>query len=534
MLNFGRALQLGFGIVMVYVLIACGARGNDSYGLSWQMGLIALGALAIVLAARRGCGALEKRLGRCKSPQSAADRVFIIMAAVMFAIQLYCGYKLTLAPITDLGYTDRAARQLAENWDISRIYETMPARHDKYFAIYPNNQILLLLLTGIYKVQYALTGSMNRSAPIFVNALALNISYIYMYRSAKLMYKNKQGGAAKALFAAICGAGSSVFYTYVPFYYTDSLSMPFVMAAFYRYLRGLPYLKGEVKRENLLRALPQMALCALYTALGFKMKGSVIVLLPAFMLYTAIAESEERRRGVRRLAKGAWAAVLAALVIGFIAAASAFTAAFHIADEQDYARYKFPPHHWIMMGMKTRGGYSYRDFQYTLNYETYEEKEAADVTRSAERLENFGFGGMVFHFFKKAAYTWSDGSYLIFYHINSGESSALREFVTSSKVFRYMCTLYHFAMLAAVTAGYFAGCDECRGEKKRVDESWLMRIIFAGVLVFFELWETRSRYLVNFAPIFIMLAADFCNHDGLRFVRKKEKAPNEEEAAVET
>ena len=50
-----------------------------------------------------------------------------------------------------------------------------------------------------------------------------------------------------------------------------------------------------------------------------------------------------------------------------------------------------------------------------------------------------------------------------------------------------------------------------------------MRIIFAGVLVFFELWETRSRYLVNFAPIFIMLAADFCNHDGLRFVRKKEK-----------
>ena len=68
MLNFGRALQLGFGIVMVYVLIACGARGNDSYGLSWQIGLIALGALAIVLAARRGYGALEKRLGRCKKP----------------------------------------------------------------------------------------------------------------------------------------------------------------------------------------------------------------------------------------------------------------------------------------------------------------------------------------------------------------------------------------------------------------------------------------------------------------------------------
>lgn len=71
--------------------------------------------------------------------------------------------------------------------------------------------------------------------------------------------------------------------------------------------------------------------------------------------------------------------------------------------------------------------------------------------------------------------------------------------------------------------GVFRGCDECRGEKKKVDESWLMRIIFAGVLVFFELWETRSRYLVNFAPIFIMLAADFCNHDGLRFVRKKRK-----------
>lgn len=510
MIKFGRGFQLGFGILMIFILIACAARGADSYGLRLGLVFIAVGSAAALWAMRRLYKLMAKHFDGSRSSAVKADRIFFITACAMFAVQLYCGYKLTLAPITDLGYTDRAARQYCQSWDISAVYETMPARHNSYFAIYPNNQTLLIFLAFLYKIEYTLTGEMSRALPIFVNALALNLSFVYMYKCAKLIYK---GNSSKPLFVGVCGALFSVFYTYVPFYYTDSLSMPFVMAAFYRYLKFSDRLHGgEVNK-----ALPQLALCALYIAAGFEMKGSVIVLLPAFMIFTGLEGYTIKHE---RLIKLGLICGLAAATVMFIIFFGAITQSFGIANAAEYERYKFPPHHWIMMGMRTRGGYSFRDFYYTLSFETYDEKKAADVTRFMYRLENFGFGGMAFHFFKKAAYTWADGAYLIFYHIDGGKDSWLRKFITDSSAFRYMCSLYHFAVLYAVTCGFFKGYED----KSGVNRSWLMRIIFVGVVLFFEIWETRSRYLVNYMPIFIMLAADLCMSDKVfRFVKNKEK-----------
>lgn len=517
MVKFGRGLHLAFGILMIFILIACAARGSDSYGLGvWAILLIAAGAAAVLWAARRLYFALAKRFDSgCNVKTAKADRIFFVMVCAMFILQLYFGYKLTLAPITDLGYTDRAARQLCADGDLSRIYETLPVRHDSYFAIYPNNQTLLMLLTALYKIEYALTGEMSRSLPIFVNALALNLSFAYMYKCAKLIYK---GSAAKPLFVGICGALFSSFYTYVPFYYTDSLSMPLVMAALYRYLKASDRLRGGGGTGTAVKkALPHLFLCAVYIVMGFEMKGSVIILLPAFMLFTAVDGYDLKRA---RLVKTLLIFGFAAAVLLLIFIYGKVILSFGIATDAEYERYKFPPHHWIMMGMKTRGGYSFRDFYYTLSFETYAEKQAADVTRMYYRFENFGFGGMVFHFFKKAAYTWADGAYLIFYHIDGGKDSALRSFITDSQVFRFLCSLYHFAVLYAVTGGFFKGYENKNG----VGRSWLLRIIFLGVLFFFELWETRSRYLVNYMPVFILLAADFCmDETKVKLVRPEKK-----------
>lgn len=34
-----------------------------------------------------------------------------------------------------------------------------------------------------------------------------------------------------------------------------------------------------------------------------------------------------------------------------------------------------------------------------------------------------------------------------------------------------------------------------------------LKIVICGVFFFFLIWETRSRYLVNFSPVFIITAA---------------------------
>nr|DAL78460.1 MAG TPA: putative integral membrane protein [Caudoviricetes sp.] len=489
--KFGRVFQLSFGVVFIFVLFSCAVRGYFSYGLTWQIAVIAAAALGTLWAARKGYLLLDGRL-----TERRADAVFFVLAVLMLAAQLYCGYRLSFAPITDLGYTDRAARAFCVDWDVSAISDSLPARHKNYFAIYPNNQALLILLALLYKAQYLLTGSMTRAVPIFVNVVALNCSYVFMYKNAKLIFK---GSASKPLFAAVCGFFFSVFYTYTPFYYTDSLSMPFVMLALYAYLRGAE----SVNAKKYPSAVLQLSLCALCVAVGFKIKGSVVVLLVALSIYSAIRRWECKRQWAVRTAVAVGTAA-AALI--FIKLLSVGISAFNIASDADYERYKFPIQHWIMMGMRSRGGYSYRDFAYTLSFETYEEKAAAAVTRIAYRFENFGLGGLTLHFFKKAAYTWTDGSYLIFYHIDGGENSLLRKFITDTSAFRYICEVYHIAMLFAITGGFLKAYDD---KKTKVNDVWLLRIIFVGVFFFFELWETRSRYLVNFTPVFLLLMTEF-------------------------
>lgn len=45
-------------------------------------------------------------------------------------------------------------------------------------------------------------------------------------------------------------------------------------------------------------------------------------------------------------------------------------------------------------------------------------------------------------------------------------------------------------------------------KKPRFDYITLMHIITFGVYLFFLIWETRSRYIFNFTPIFIIIWAD--------------------------
>ena len=55
--------------------------------------------------------------------------------------------------------------------------------------------------------------------------------------------------------------------------------------------------------------------------------------------------------------------------------------------------------------------------------------------------------------------------------------------------------------------------------EKKLTPTTLFRIVVFFTLVFFSIWEARSRYLFNVSPLFIILAAD--GIDFLPIVSKK-------------
>ena len=126
-----------------------------------------------------------------------------------------------------------------------------------------------------------------------------------------------------------------------------------------------------------------------------------------------------------------------------------------------------------------------------------------------------GVNGMITHLYEKLTFTWGDGIYYIDHHLNSSDSdgnklenrSVLFEFVLRdgkyNAVFYVYSNTFHMCMLLfMILSGFFAL------KRKRISKITLIQGIVFGATLFFMVWETRSRYIFNMTPLFILLSAD--------------------------
>lgn len=429
-------------------------------------------------------GFLYKHLKNAE--QKRLDRIFIVIALCVLALQIVFAICLKTKPVSDYGYIDNAARDFCKSWNSEDLYLHLPERHQNYFARYPNNHAMLIMVSIIYFFTDRLFGVTPTIAPIAVNVALLFLSYILMYLISKKLFADK----VLALYTAIIGAGFSVFYTYTAYYYTDSFSMPFVLGSIYLFLIGF---EGK-NRKTIIICLSLSMLLLIW---GYKLKGSAIILLPAILIYMIyFTKKYNLKRHLKQLG-----VMLIAFVVS-VAMCGSFINAFNIATDEQEQQSQFPLIHWVMMGLHGNGGYYDKDFWYTEHSGNYKHKEQADIKRMEERIANYGVGGMLWHFAKKVTYTWGNGSYFISKYVRDGDNNFLRYFVSKSIAFKWCFCTYQFMLLIMILLSFIIGTI-----RKKSGKEILLKIIICGVFIFFLLWEARSRYLVNFSPLFIILAA---------------------------
>ena len=89
--------------------------------------------------------------------------------------------------------------------------------------------------------------------------------------------------------------------------------------------------------------------------------------------------------------------------------------------------------------------------------------------------------------------------------------------VDYAKTYRY-CNAVQLLLLGGILlsllVNFFGKCE--------TREIQAMQIAVFGLFLFLLIWETRSRYLVNFVPIFILLGID--GIQGIRFLLPVKKA----------
>lgn len=426
--------------------------------------ILAMGAAACAAAA--WYGARRRTVPRFAVPA---------LLALYFAAALCFGFAMRVQLITNWDYgvvLDAAVR-----------YVTSGEVPGEYFAQFPNNAPLYVLLTVWLGAAHALGAADLTGASIVLNALALTASQGFLYLAARRLW-----GRAWGCFALLGGMLTYGMLAYAPIAYTDTLSMPFPVCGAWLWLCA----RDALAARRWKRGAGFAAACGAVLAVGAQIKITCAIVLAAVCIDALLL--------LRGRAKAACGAAALAFAACYLLAGAGVNASPALPERGADAA--VPYTHWVMMGLSGVGGYNNDDYELTLSGGTAEGMRAVDAAEIARRLGAMGPAGLLRHLADKLSYIFGDGTFY--------SGAKLRQAPQRLNLLHRLC-LFDFRGFALleypVTGLHLAGVALAgfAALRRRREAAFLMTAAF-GLGLFLLAWEARSRYLVNFLPILILCA----------------------------
>lgn len=428
-----------------------------------------------------------KRKAKFELNDINTKKIIFIGCGILLIVEIIFALLTDFEPVADLHNIKRYAMYFSTHGNFNLIEQDYA--HDyQYLVRYPNNIALLLIVSLVGRLTYLIFGHYVDFAPVVVNIFAINISIILTAFTAKRLFGNR-----KAVFVLAFCALFSPYLTYLPYYYSDSMSMPFLIGAVYLIVSAL---QGDNRRSM----YAKLCVAGALIFLGYKVKGSLIILFAVGLVLLFLKFKFKK-------------AVCLVLVFtaGFGAIGLAYNTAVDAVNpitKQQCEKYEYPVTHWLMMGLKGLGKYDEHDDYYTRSFPSKKEKQDANIKVIKERVKDYKIDGLFDHMVKKAVWTWQDGTYYISYHNRDPKNdNILMDFLLIdgkyNKAFQnYSSALQMFILLMICISAVKTLI------KPKVDEMLLIKGVVFAAFVFFLLWETRSRYLFDMTPLFILLMVD--------------------------
>lgn len=216
----------------------------------------------------------DKSNKRCKRIKTKAKfeltdintkRIIFIGCGILLIAEFIFAMLTDFEPVADLHNIRRYAMYFSSHGNFDLIEQDY-ARNYQYLIRYPNNMALLLIVSLVGRLSYLISGHFVEFAPVVVNIFAINISVILTAFTAKRLFGNR-----KAVFVLAFCALFLPYLTYLPYYYSDSMSMPFLIGAVYLIVSAF---QGDNRKSMYAKLCAAGAL----VFLGYKVKGSIIIL----------------------------------------------------------------------------------------------------------------------------------------------------------------------------------------------------------------------------------------------------------------
>lgn len=411
-------------------------------------------------------------------------KIFFIIAFILFII---------------LQFLFLYAFEVYPSWDYKDVFDGVKADvllnksifKNIYFYTYTNNiglGILYKFFFLIFKL-FRFKDLMYLHGITVVNIVFIDIALLYLYKIFRLYNTNEN-----SMFLLICSFFITPFITYGPIAYTDTFSLPFAVISIYFFLK---YVTGN-KQDNKL-----FIISGLFLGFGLCLKFSLIVILVAYIIYILFTNEKIKEKLV----------IMALLIcFTFIPYLNLSIIEKVCMDEKVLNEEKLPYTHWLMMGVNddgiTVGGYSELDFRNTSEYKTKKLKKEYNKKVISQRLQDKVLNKKLLNFYtRKVAYQWGDGSFYstIILERYPVRKINVRKYIIGitydMKTYYLLCQTQLIIIISMIILSVLLKRYLTEKEKNIL---FLNSIIIFGVFLFFILWETRSRYLINFIPVLLI------------------------------
>ncbi len=407
----------------------------------------------------------------CRCSDKTATRLSVLFLLVYLGLLLLAGVLLAVEPAWDFGRVYSGALDLAENGKLTTTLQ--------YFLESNNNFFIAYILSFWFKIA-SLAHITPLYAGILLNCLAIWLSALALFWVVKTEWNIQRG--CLFLLLVLCFIP---LYTYAPIFYTDTLSLPFISFAL--------LLWQTIKRGTPKVRLVCLILLGANGIIGYYVKASVGIVYVAMLLLALI---DWKKGTLKRIAVVALAAVCVS--VGY----STLLNVTQAIDLTELDRYKLPYEHYVMMGLAGNGGYNPEDYELSISIDNLETRKETNVAQIKERLAAYGVAGYFSFLQIKIEYTWLDGTY---YAPQKLSIDPLQHTILSA----FFCTdgqYYSFYKTVALGAQLALLVLMLLSIRAREPLVGLLALSVFGLFLFLLIWETRSRYLLNFTPVFLLLA----------------------------
>lgn len=390
------------------------------------------------------------------------------------------GYLLALETAWDTEAVYKGAVSLATGQQLGRYTE--------YFHIFPHNLGAALLLGKLFQLSQWMGFNNFYQVGVFYNVLSIDIGILLVYFICK-----KLKNVATAWLALCLCLGCLPLHFYTPLFYTDTLSLPFVAAAYFSYL--------HLQQSSMVRRVGLGALLGVILAVGGIIKATVLICALVFLIDALI-----RNKLIKYVPS------IAASLLVFLAITKPFDAyrLNGLLNKDELERKRTPYIHWIMMGLAGNGSYNGEDYGYTGSFGTQAEKTNAAKERIQQRLHAYGLLGYLEFLNRKQQVNFGSGIYGVNEMIDDGpiRPNIVHQFCLEGgryfNVFKNMAQGFHVFLFLLIT---LAALLDCARKNPCSQSIFAARLGVLGIYAFLLLWEANSRYILNFMPLFVVCAA---------------------------